>query len=162
MYSFHFCQLFSRYNFLTIHEHFFCKFEFTNFRFALILFGLFVQGKQLISLRIMLNLKIASIKTLRRNFFCGWFNREKEIWSWFKFKNKKEERKNDFWGGEKIKWRGSSNVWRLSSVLTLVCVHHKLALILGMKTTIWNQNLCRNWPVNLMTSWVRPLSKCVR
>lgn len=93
--------MFSRYNFLTIHEHFFCKF--TNFRFALILFGLFVQGKQLISLRIMLNLKIASIKTLRRNFFCGWFNREKEIWSWFKFKNKKEERKNDFWGGWKNK-----------------------------------------------------------
>lgn len=37
--------------------------------FALILFGLFVQGKQKISLRIVLNLKIASIKDFKKNFF---------------------------------------------------------------------------------------------
>lgn len=60
----------------------------------------------------MLYLKIASIKTLRRIFFfvVDLIEKKKFDLDLSLIKNRKRERKIDFLGDEKIKWRGSSNV----------------------------------------------------
>lgn len=60
----------------------------------------------------MLNLKIASNKDFKKNFFfvVDLIEKKKFDLDLSLIKNRKRERKIDFLGDEKIKWRGSSNV----------------------------------------------------